>query len=331
MKTFLDFQTEIKAGKIRNVYFIAASDNYFLSKASELLREKIMGSGADKNNFFLKYADETPLQELFDLSSNFASLFSTQKIVVLKRCEKYSRKLPELFEFAKKPDPDTFLLLVFEKDYVLEKKPGKDIEFYDFSDLPQKTLYQWVRDEFMQNKLEIDNAALELFITGLPQSFDLIANEIEKISNYDYKEGSRTVTKELILEFTGYDKEYSPEELLLSIVKKDHSKAFKILDNLLTSKNLNEVYLLSIISNQYMDIISFKTKGLDKMDNRTLYSKYKLWGDRVRFAQNYHKLLNINSLELSVEKILDTDKRLKTSMLNSKILMTSLVEELINA
>lgn len=331
MKTFLDFQTEVKADKIRNVYFIAASDNHFLSKACELLREKIMGSKDEKSNFFIKYADDTSLQEVFDLSSNFASLFSTRKILVIKRCEKYSRKLPELFEFAGKPVDETFLLLVFDKDYVIEKKYGKDHEFYDFSDLPQRTLYEWVREEFRKRELEIDNPSLELFISGLPQSFDLIAAEIEKISNYEFEEGARVITKELILEFSGYDIEHTPEELLTNILKKDHNKAFNILDNLLNSKNLNEVYLLSIISNYYMDLISFKTKGLDKLDSRSLYSKYKLWGERVKFAQNYHKLLNIQSLESSIERITDTDKKLKTSMLNSKILMTSLVEELINA
>ncbi|MBZ0202051.1 MAG: DNA polymerase III subunit delta [Ignavibacteria bacterium] len=331
MKTFLDFQTEVNAGKVGNVYFVAASDGYFVQKASELLREKLFGSSESRDNFFLRYADDTLLNELFDLCSNFASLFSSQKIIILKKCEKYSRKLSELREFVKKPEADTYLMLVFDKEYILEKKLDKEIDFYDFSELPQRTLYEWVRKEFENRHMQIKNDALELLITSVPSSFDLLISEIEKISNYDFSASEPVITKELILQFTGYDKEYSPDELIYSIVKKDRKKAYTIIDNLLNSKGLNEIYLLSIISNYYMDLISFKSKGLDAMDTRLLYQKYRLWGDRVKFAKNYHKLINIQSLEQSFEKILNTDKKLKTSMLDSKILMTSLVEELINA
>lgn len=331
MKTFLDFQTEVNAGKVGNVYFIAASDGYFVQKAGELLREKLFGSSENRDNFFLRYADDTPLEEFFGLCSNYSSLFSSKKIIVLKRCEKYSRKLSELREFVKNPELETFLVLAFDKDYVMEKKLDKDIEFYDFSDLPQRTLYEWVKKEFENRGIAIENDAIQELTSGIPASFDLLITEIEKISNHDFQNSRRVITKELILQFTGYDKEYTPDEFIHSILIKDRKKAYTIIDNLLNSKGLNEIYLLSIISNYYMDLISFKTKGLESMDSRLLYQKYKLWGDRVKFAKNYHKSIDINSLERSFEKILNTDMKLKTSMLDSKILMTSLVEELINA
>lgn len=331
MLTFQDFRKEISAGKLRNVYYIAAVDNYFISRAGEILREKLFGSKDNRDNFFLKYADETSLQELIDLTSNFASLFSSQKIVVIKRCEKYSRKLAELMEFSKKIDEDSFIFLVFDASFVYDKKLYDSYEFFDFSELPQRELYDWVKNEFENKGIKINTDALDLFITSVPTSFDLLSTEIEKISNFDFEKNEPLITREIILQFIGYDREYSPGELLASIIQKDHNRAFTILNNLLNSKGTNEVYLLSVISNYYMDMISFKTRGLDTMDSRVIYQKYKIWGDRVKFAKNYHKFLNISSLELSISQIIDTDKKLKTSMLDPKILMTSLVEELINA
>lgn len=159
----------------------------------------------------------------------------------------------------------------------------------------------------------------------------MLSSEIEKVSNFDFEDREPVLTKEIILQFIGYDRDYSPEELMISIVKKDRNRAFTILNNLLNTKGLNEVYLLSLISNYYMDMLSFKTRGMESMDSRLIYQKYKMWGDRVKFAKNYHKLLNINALEGSFDRIIDTDKKLKTSMLDAKILMTSLVDELINA
>ncbi|MBE2227061.1 MAG: DNA polymerase III subunit delta [Ignavibacteria bacterium] len=333
MRTFHDFRNEVSAGKLKNVYYIAAIDNYFLSRAGEILREKLFGSKDNKENFFLKYADETPMQELFDLTSGGASLFSSQKLVIVKRCEKYSRKLSEFIEKTKVTAEDSYILYAFDTSFVYEKKLDevKGIDFYDFSELPQRELYNWVKEEFSTRNISINNDALDLFITSVPASLELLNTEIEKISNYDFEGNEPLLTKEIILQFIGYDREYSPDELMTAIIKKDQNRAFSILNNLLNSKGLNEVYLLSTISNYYMDLLSFKTPGLDAVDNRTLYQKYKMWGDRVKFAKNYHKSTSINSLEKAFSKIIDTDKKLKTSMLDPKILMTSLVDELINA
>lgn len=333
MRTFFDFKKEISSGKMKNVYYIASVDNYFLLKAGEILREKLFGSKENKENFFLKYADETPMQELFDLTSSGASLFSSQKLVIVKRCEKYSRKLSEFMELSQEKTEETCILYAFDTSFVYEKKLDqiKGIDFYDFSELPQRELYDWVRQEFESRGITINTDALDLFITSIPSSFDLLSSEIEKVSNYDFEGKEPVLTKEIVLQFIGYDRDYSPEELMISIVKKDQNRAFTILNNLLNTKVLNEVYLLSLISNYYMDMLSFKSQGLESMDTRLIYQKYKMWGDRVKFAKSYHKFLNINSLERSFEKIVETDKKLKTSMLDAKILMTSLVDELINA
>lgn len=333
MRTFLDFQKEITAGKIKNVYYIAAIDNYFIQKAAGMLREKLFGNAESKENFFLKYADEIPMQEIIDLAGGSASLFSSKKLVVVKRCEKYSRKLSEFMELSKKADSDSVVLYAFDANFVVEKKLNESskFDFYDFSDLPQRELYDWVRSEFQAREISINNDALDLFITSIPLSFDLLSTEIEKISNYDFGSGEKLLTKEIVLQFIGYDKEYSPEELISSILSRERAKAFKILNNLLNNKGVNEVYLLSVLSKYYLDLLSFKTAGMESMDNRLIYQKYKIWGEGIKLGKYFSKSLNISSLEKCIENLLETDKKLKSSMLDPKILMASLVDELLNA
>jgi len=51
MPTFLDFQKEVSSGKVRNVYFVSAADNYFIGRAGEILREKLFGSKTTKRIF----------------------------------------------------------------------------------------------------------------------------------------------------------------------------------------------------------------------------------------------------------------------------------------
>lgn len=333
MKTFLDFQTEVNSGKLRNVFFIAANDSYFTTRAGDLLRHKLFGSAENKENYFVRYGDESSIDDIADLANNTTSLFSSQKIIVLKRAEKYSRKLKELFEFLTKPDQDTYILVIFDKDYVTEKKldESKDSAFYDFSDLPEDKLNDFIRGEFESRGFSITDENLEFFISNIPQSIDLLLTEVEKITNYDIEGANKEVTKELILQFIGYDKEFSPHELMGAILSKNAKRSQEIFDGLASTAGFSEIYLLSIISGYYMDLLTFKTKGFENQDRGALYGKYKMWGDKAKFAQKYHKSLSINSLERAFSKILDTDMKLKTSMLNSKILLSSLVEDLVNA
>jgi DNA polymerase III subunit delta len=328
MKTFLDFEKEVKAGgKLRNVFFILSGDNYFINAASVLLREKLFGSKDSRENFFIKYADETSVQELRDLTNNYSSLFASSKIIILKRCEKYSRKLDELLEFLKTPDPDAYLLLCFDKEYVLDKKPDKNIEFYDFTELPGNDLKDWIRNKFKFYGKEIHDDAVEFMIDTFPGSFDVLNSEIDKITSYE-PESSQAIDKELLLKFTGYEADFTPNELMRAIIRNDSVKAVQILDNLLHKAGLNEIYLVSIISNYYLDLLSVKSAKFRGNDSYSLFGKYKIWGERLNFAKEYSNIMDIKGIAKAIALLLDTDKKLKTSMLNSDILMTSLVEEL---
>ena len=138
------------------------------------------------------------------------------------------------------------------------------------------------------------------------------------------------VTREIIEKFAGYSEEYSPEQLIYSIVNKNSAKSLEILDKLLNNGGINEIFLLSILTNYYLDLISFKTKGFASEDSYGFFGKYKMWGERLKFAKTFHNLLDENRLKYSLSRLLETDLKLKTSMLDSKILMASLVEDLVN-
>lgn len=330
--TYLDFVKDVKTDNIKQVYFISSSDNYFLNKAGELLREKLSGSASDRNNFFVKYADENGIEEILDLCTNYTSLFSENKIVIVKKCEKLGRKYDEIRAYEDKPDPGTFLLLVFDKEYVNEKKLDKQHPFYDFSDLPENDYYTWVRNEFETKGCKIKDEDLILFITSVPRNFDLIGNEVLKISNYYYNnadEKERMVSKDVILKFIGYDSEFTPYELMDAIMRKEGKKLMEILDFLLNKGSINPVFLLTIISGYYMDILAFKNKSLNEWYGSNL-NKYPLWGDKINFVRSYSKVLKSNQLAEAFEKLQETDLKLKSSMIDPNILFTTLVERLVN-
>ncbi|MGH2574598.1 MAG: DNA polymerase III subunit delta, partial [Ignavibacteria bacterium] len=216
--TYLDFRDEVESGKIKTFYFISAYDNYFVSRAAELLKEKLFGSKDNNENYFIRYADDSKYTEVLDLCSNFTSIFSPKKLVVLKKCEKLGRALQQILIYTEKPDEDTVLMLVFDRDYVIERKLNtEEFGFYEFSELPRKYFFQWIAEQFENRDCSIDEPVLELFASSVPYNYDIAVQEIEKISNNDFGGKEKIISKEIILNFIGFDKMYTPDDLMVSI------------------------------------------------------------------------------------------------------------------
>jgi DNA polymerase III delta subunit len=331
--TYLDFEKQVSSGRIQPVYYVIASDNYFVKKAGELLREKISGSKDNKDNFFLKYADEVSVNEIIDLCNNFSSLFSANKIVIVKHCEKFGKKFDEIVQYAQNPDKDTTLLLAFDKEYVIDRKLDREFTFYDFANLPDELYLEWVKSIFESKGCIIASSELNLFVESVPRIFELVENEISKIAGYCDEvstNGGKKITKDIIYKFIGYDTTYSPGELMSSILERDSRKSLEILDNMIAKGGINEFYLLNLITSYYMDLMSAKTRGFDSAGMSEIYGRFRIWSDRIGFVKNYKNRINEEDFGIIFDKLLKTDQQLKTSMLDSKVLLTSLVEELAN-
>lgn len=328
--TYPELEKEISSGKLKPAYYVAADDNFFMNKFCKLLLKKIAGSEDSKENYFVKYADELSYEEFIDLCSNFSSLFSSQKIVVIRKCEKFGRKLGNVLAYSYSPDPDTTLILAFNKDYVEEKKLNKTLEFYDFTELPESEYIRWVSGEFNLRGCNIGDEEIDLFISLVPMNFDLAVHEMDKISSYLGDGGIKQVTRDIILKMTGYDTEYTPYDLMSSVVTKDRHRAMEVLDYLLNRGSINEVFLVSLISNYLMDLMAFHRENLQNKKPGEIYRDYKLWGDRIIFVKNHQNYGKNRNYEFAFERILYTDQSLKNSMLDSKVLITSLVQDLMN-
>jgi len=325
-----ELEKEVLSGKLRSAYYIAAEDNYFLNKTCKLLLRKIFGSEDNKENYFVKYADELSYDEFIDLCSNFSSLFTSQKIVVVRKCEKFGRKLNDVIQYSYSPDPDTTLLLSFSKDYVEEKKLNRTLDFFDFSSLPENEYLSWIKAEFSARECKIDDDDVELFVSLVPMNFDLAAREMDKISSYISDKEDKLVTHETILKMTGYDTEYTPYDLMSAVIRKERRRAVEVLDYVLNRGSVNEVYLVSLISTYLMDLMAFHNEDLQNKKPGEIYKDYKLWGDRIIFVKNHRNYGKNRNYEFAFERILKVDQSLKNSMLDPKVLMTSLIQDLIN-
>lgn len=327
-QNYFDFEKKVKSGIVEPVYFVLSEDNYFLSRAGSLLKEKLTGSSVNNENYFLKYGDEVSVDDIINLSSNFSSLFSQRKIIVVKKCEKFGRKLDTLLEFLGNPSPDTTMLLSFSKEYIEEKKLNSTIDFYDFTELPEREYMEWLKKEFSGQGCAIDEDSLELFADYVPRVFELVVNEVKKVSDYLSSSENKVVSRDVIMKLSGYDSEFTSMDLVSNMVSGKDADALKTLDYLLNKESINEIFLLSIITSIYMDLMATRNENIQNLQNRAFYMNYKIWGDRINFVKEHQKYAKNLDFERIFTKLIDTDSKLKSTMIDAKVLLISLVQEI---
>lgn len=327
--TYFNLDKELDTGKIRRVYLISAYDS-FLSDIfiKKIINLKFKNAG---ENIFYRYGDDVGFEDVTELCYNYSSLFAQEKLVVVKRCEKFSKDLNQIKDYIGKPDSDTILILLFDKNFIDEKKLFKDFDIADFSALAPDELFYIIKSEFDSRGLIIDKNTINLFISLLPENLSVAINEIDKIYNYLLDTPEKTVNESIILKLAGYEPELTPSELIKAIFNKDNYKALTICDNLINKSGFNEIYLLYLLFNYYTDILCFKSKTFNNANRSAAYGKYKIWGeDRWEIGNIYASRIGFPEIEYAVSRITDTDKKLKSTMLDPKVLVTSLVEELTN-
>lgn len=322
MKSFFDFQNELSLNDIKNVYFISSSDSYFISKATEILRHKLFGDNNNVSDYFIRYADETPLNELAAILVS-DSLFSSAKLVLVKRCEKYSKKIDEFISLFDNIHRDVKVMLVFDPEFVKDKKLDKNLSFYNFSDLPDSHAKDFVITEFSQRGISVSSDAAGMFLSLLPPNVDYIVSEVEKISNTEQVCKSMQLTEEVFSALYTYQSDESPQEIVEALILKDKKRALRHLQNLINN-SVNEIYLLSVLSGYFTDILAEKSKpkGYRVSEKITGGNPWYQRGDFIRSVSSeisFQRIKNILSM------ILVTDKLLKSTNIDAGLLLFTLI------
>jgi DNA polymerase-3 subunit delta len=325
ISTFADFKKEVLAGRVEPVYIVSLYDNYLLDEAGKLLRVTVFGSEDQRDNYFVRYGDEVKYDELLELCSDLPSLFSVKKIVVVKRAEKFGRNLSRLIAYKESPSEDTILLLGLDADYVNSNRLYKEQDVYDFCSLGDSDTSSWIREQFEKHGCSISEKEISLFRSSVLSGLAVMEQEIYKIASYAGNGG--IVTGELILMSSGLERSFTPDDLMRAVVEKDAHGAIDILDHLLNKSAINEVYLLSLIMACFSDLLIIKS--VRRGSYADLYKKYRLWKNRIEFAERYGGRIQLGQIRRIFELLVTADRQLKTTMIEPRTVVTALVENLL--
>ena len=294
------------------IILLYGSDNYrSRQKLNEIVNhyQKTAKTGFNLMFFDDKKLDFTDFKDVFKQRS----MFNEKKLVVLFNCFDNKDFKEKLYKNIDPLINSKDVLLIYQETDILKRDSFlnflmKKAKVQQFDILKGEKLKDWVKQEFNRFNTEISLEALNKMIDFIGSDLWLFSNEIKKLVNYKKNKKINPQDIDLLVK---PKIETAIFKTIDAIAQKDKKTAL-ILINQHLDKGENPVYLLSMISFQFRNLLMVKDfieKGMP------YYSVLKLTGLHpfvVRKSFQQADRFTFQELKKIHQKIFQADLDIKT-------------------
>jgi DNA polymerase III subunit delta len=251
----------IRQKQYKPVYFLHGEEPYFMDAITEVIENEILNESEQSFNQTILYGkDIKEVQQIVDNAMRYPMMAQHQVIVIkeaqdidflkkggdnpaLERLKKYietplsSTVLCFAYKHKKLDMRTAFAKALVKYAVVLESKPLYDNQIPDF-------IRNWLKD----NKLTIENNALDLMVEYLGTDLGKIVNELEKLK-INLQKGETAIKGEHIEKYIGISREYNVFELQKALGSRNILQANKIINYFIA--NPKDAPLVVVMSNLY--------------------------------------------------------------------------------
>lgn len=330
---------EIKAGKVKPVYFLQGEEPYFIDLVSNYIEEHVLADAEKGFNQVVLYGKDAPMATILTNARRFPMMAERQVVII-----KEAQDIPDLnkeagakllLSYLESPVPSTVLVFA-HKHKTLDKRRelGKKIEklattitakkFYD-NQLPD-----FVTAYAKEAEVAIDDKAVLALCEFVGNDLHRLTNEFDKLIISNPKGESISVDR--VMSHVGISKEYNVFELQKSIIKRDFLTANKIVNYYESNPKKNPVIPAVAFLYSFFSKLLAASQLTDKSD-KGIASSLKMSPYMARDYSQALRLFNTQKLEESIQSIVHTDLKLKgvnTGSANDGAILRELVFKLIH-
>lgn len=177
-------------------------------------------------------------------------------------------------------------------------------------------VYDYVKQELQSHDVSIEPFALTTFVNRIQHDYDSINNEIEKL--IAYSKNKDLVNADMVLEITSKDIDDNVFNLVNALLDGNKVKMMDIFNDLLSIKT-NEVRIISILSNKYLEILH--TKQLIKIgySQKDIMGYFNVSSGRAYYMKKNADHIEDAHLEKHIELLADLDYRIKSGLIDKRI------------
>ncbi len=332
LSSLSDAIKSLRQKKFLPIYLFSGEDEFGIEEALKIADETIspfIGSDFDKE---VLYGDEQNANTIINNASAFP-FASEKKLIIVKEFDKLKDK-KQLSPYINSPADFSILILI--QNGAIENfntEPYKSLLqnkfIFDAKELKGKYLIEWLINTVNSNgkDITIENAQNLIDIVG--ENRDLVAAQLEKILNYIGN--NKEITFESVKSMSSLLKEYSIFDLQNAIGKKNKKEALKVGFNLLEkATESNKIILIIAMLTKYFTQI-MRVKELAEI-NTTVEEGARIIGTHFFYYPDYIKASNLyreKGIYRAAQALLKADLAVKTTSLDDKTILTTLIAEIL--
>lgn len=310
---------------------------------SELATAFIGKNYNPKVNLQTFFSDETAIDAVINECSNM-SFLSEKKIIIYRIVKKTgSRGIPKdakegFINYLKNPNPDNLLILLnAEREFTFsnfEDFENTGISIHVISVNSQNDLIEWTRDQL--KGYDVEDGALIHLMQFMNPSYDEIYTEIEKLKTFCFDTMKITIND--VNMCVGMTKDFSENNLFEAILNRDFEKAIEIYDNMSAKQTASslevELRFVAYMNNLFITLHKMQDSAIKNMpEGFNLYRELKLWRDGQKMYnlyKNYMSDMNELKIQRAFDYIYQTDKTLKFTEKDKRLVINNLIHNLVN-
>lgn len=248
--------SDVKKGSPAQVYILHGEEAYYIDLITANLEKFALESEEDKEfNFNIFYGNDADIPYIVATAQQFP-VMASRRLVMIKEAQAMQQARTQLDKFApyvSRPNPGTVFVIAFKGEPLratsaLMKAAKSSGAVILESNVPQEYhLYSIARDYVLQNKISIDDKALNLLIEYVGTPLSKLFGELDKLASIAGKDGR--ITEQDVERNIGVSKEFTNYELVNAVASRDYPKAMRIVKyfetNPRTSQNSDPIKLVA--------------------------------------------------------------------------------------
>ena len=274
---------------ISPIYLLYGEEEYFIDLICDKLINKIIDKSEKEFDLNIFYGKDSTIEIITESLKKYP-MISDKNVVVLKEAQILKSKLNKLNQFLKKNIVNTILIICYKENKIDKRK-----EFYKHFEkagviFESKKLYEnqiidWIKNRVYELGLQIDYDSIKILYTFLGDNLNKIDNELKKlVINMNPND---LITKNVIQEKIGFNKDYNFFELQKALGRRDLKNSLKIIDFLKDNLNKNPlVVIIPTIFNYFQKILMIKFLGNNNLAKELNISSFFL-NDYIQSSKNF--------------------------------------------
>ncbi len=260
--------------------------------------------------------NEQTIDECLEDASYFG-MFDSKRAFVIKDTKyfggkfAYENEVNTLLNFLKNIDDDTRMIFICD-DIKKTKDATKKVialgaEIKDIPDYKGDILEEKIREYAHKNAFEIKSDALTLLLKNCLDNYDIILQELNKMSLVD-----KVITKDIVNTYgLKVDGDYT-FDFSNAVIAKDFAASFDYLDKLLAD-GVEVVALIAVLASSFSNMYMVKMAVNDGLSDEEIQ---KLFGysstGRVYVLKKNAKIYTLDQLREIIIGLEELDKKIKT-------------------